>query len=277
MMRNFQSYRGPQGGGMRIGPGRLSPFIKTMLLANIGLWILQNLIPGLTAALGLTPARFFAEFPNLIYQPLTYMFLHGGLWHLFFNMFALWMFGTEIEFTWGTRRFAWFYLIAGLIGGLLNLIISPGQLGPTIGASGAVYGVFAAYWIMYPNRYVYLYFLVPVKVKWFVPGFMLLGLLFSGGNVAHAAHLGGFIWGVLYLKSDWRLGWFSRKIRNLRYKRQEAKLNKQVRETEEIMKRVDAILDKINEVGIENLTKAERKFLEEASSELSREKGNHPR
>jgi len=272
-MTLFRSDRYPRG-GLRIGPGRLSPFIKAMLFVNGGVWLLQNFIPAVTGALGLTPARFFAEFPNLIYQPFTYMFLHGSFFHLAFNMFALWMFGTEIENNWGSKRFGRFYLIAGLIGGVLNLLVSPGQMGPTIGASGAVYGILAAYWILFPNRYIYLYFIIPVKVKWFVPGFMILGLLFSGGNVAHAAHIGGFLWGLLYLKSDWRLGWLGRKMRSVRYKRQEAKLNKQVRETEEIMKRVDAILDKINEVGMENLTKAERKFLEEASSELSQEKDN---
>jgi membrane associated rhomboid family serine protease len=246
-----------------------------MLIANGVVFVLQYIFgPQMNHLFGLTPARFFSEFPNLIHQPITYIFLHGGFFHLFFNMFVLWMFGTEIEYAWGSKSFAKFYFVAGLIGAALVLAVHSSQVIPTIGASGAIYGVFAAYWIMFPNRYVYLYFLFPVKVKWFVPGMMILGLLFSAGNVAHMAHLGGFLWGVVYLKSDWRLGRFSRFFKSLRHKRQTAKLNKKVQKTEEIMKRVDAVLDKINEVGIENISKADRKFLEEASSELSREKHN---
>jgi len=265
---NFKKYNM---GGLRIGPGGISPFIKAMLIANAAVFILQQFFPRMDYVFGLIPARFFADFPNLLYQPFTYMFLHGGIGHIFFNMFALWMFGTEIEYAWGTKTFGRFYLISGLAGAILTLIVYPSQPIPMIGASGAIYGVLVAYWIMFPNRLLYFMFLLPIKVKWAIPGFMLLGFLFAGANVAHMAHLGGAIWGLVYLKSDWRLNWFNRKLKNLRYKRQEAKLNKKVHETEEIMSRVDSILDKINEVGLENISKADRKFLEEAS-QWSREK-----
>jgi membrane associated rhomboid family serine protease len=254
---------------MKFGPGGISPFIKVMLAANIAVFILQQFIPQMIPIFGLTPARFYHEFPNLIYQIFTYMFLHGGFFHIFFNLFVLWMFGTEIEYTWGTKSFGRFYIIGGLAGAILTLIVYPGQNIPMIGASGAIWSVLVAYWIMFPQRYLYFYFLIPVKVKWAIPGLLVLSILFSSGNVAHMAHLGGAIWGLVYLKGDWRFAWFSRKYKNLRYKRQEAKLNKKVQEAEDIMKRVDAILDKINEVGIENISKADRKFLEEASSELS--------
>ncbi|UCD64141.1 MAG: rhomboid family intramembrane serine protease [Candidatus Zixiibacteriota bacterium] len=258
--------------GFRIGPGALSPFIKVMILVNLGVFIAQNLYPSLTVHLGLSPKNFFADFPNLIYQPFTYMFLHGDFWHIFFNMFVLWMFGTEIEFNLGTRRFARFYILAGLAGAVLTMIAKSYQTNPMIGASAAVYGVMAAYWVSFPQRYVYLYFLFPIKVKWFVPGFMLLGFLFGGPHVAHFAHLGGAVFGFIYFKSDWRLWSFSRKIKDLRYRRQSAKLEKNRQKAEEIMKRVDDILDKINEVGIENISKEDRKFLEEASSRLSDKK-----
>jgi membrane associated rhomboid family serine protease len=268
-MRPDQHNTGHFRRGIGIGPGGISAFIKVMIMANLVVFILQNVSPQLTYMFGLTPARFFAEFPNLVYQPFTYMFLHGGFGHILFNMFALWMFGTEIERSWGSRRFGRFYLLAGLSGALLTLILSSSQPYPMIGASAAVYGVLIAYWVMFPNRYLYIYFLFPVKVKWAIPGLLLLGFLFGGRNVAHLAHLGGALFGFLYMKSDWRIGLFGRRLKNLRYKRQEAKLEKNRQKTEEIMKKVDAILDKINEVGIENLTKEERKFLEDASSELS--------
>lgn len=271
-MSGFSSYRQRSPRGLGFGPGALSPFIKYIVILNVGVFILQYLYQPLTAMLGLTPARFFSEFPNLIYQMITYMFLHGGIGHIFFNMFVLWMFGTEIEFTWGSKSFARFYLLAGLSGALLTLIASYGQPYPMIGASAAIYGVLAAYWVMFPNRMLYIYFLFPVKVKWAIPGMMLLGFLFGGANVAHWAHLGGALFGVLYLKLDWRWVYFGRKIKELRVKRQEAKLEKNRQKAEDVMKRVDELLDKINEVGFENLTRAERKFLEEASSHLSDKK-----
>jgi membrane associated rhomboid family serine protease len=272
-MRYDDGYRGRPYGGTRIGPGRISPFIKYMLIANGAIFILQYVAPELTYYLGLTPRLFFADFPNALFQPLTYMFLHGGFFHLLFNMFALWMFGTEIELTWGSRRFGRFYVLAGLSGAILTLIVNPSLTNVVIGASAAIYAVLVAYWIMFPNRLLYLYFLFPIKVKWAIPGFMVLGFLFGGANIAHWAHLGGALFGLVYVKADWRWAAFGNRLKSWRYRRREAKLSKNRERAEDVMKRVDAILDKINRVGIDNLTKAERKFLEEASSELSRENG----
>ena len=274
----YYQHRGPVAGRrIGFGPGFISPFIKWMLISNGAVFVLQYVFPPLTAALGLTPARFFSEFPNLLYQVFTYMFVHstGGIGHILFNMFALWMFGTEIEHAWGSKPFARFYLMCGLAGAILTLAVHPSQVVPMIGASAAIYGLLAAYWIMFPQRSLYIYFLFPVKVKWAIPGMMLLGLLFSPGNVAHMAHLGGALFGLAYVKLDWRRGAFGRMLKNLRYRRQEAKLGQRRREAEDVMKRVDAILDKINEVGIENISSDDREFLEEASSELSQQ-GNKP-
>lgn len=260
--------------GFGFGPGAISPFIKVMIIANVAVFVLQQFSAQILFSLGLTPARFFSEFPNLLYQPLTYMFLHGSFGHIFFNMFVLWMFGTEIEFNLGTRKFAGFYLMSGLAGALATLIAKSAQPIPMVGASAAIYGVLAAYWVSFPNRYLYLYFLFPVKVKWAIPGMMLLGFLFGGANVAHFAHLGGAVFGFIYFKSNWRIPSFGRRIKDLRHRRQSAKLEKNRQKAEEIMKRVDDILDKINEVGIENISKEDRKFLEEASSRLSDRKIN---
>lgn len=271
-MRFYQYDSRPTRRGFGFGPGAVSPFIKVMILSNIIVFIIQKLYPELTYLLGLTPSRFFSEFPNLLYQPLTYMFLHGGIGHIFFNMFVLWMFGTEIERSWGSKSFGRFYILAGLAGAFLTLVANSSQPYPIIGASAAIYGVLVAYWIMYPNRYLYIYFLFPIKVKWAIPGMMLLGFLFSAGNIAHMAHLGGAVFGYLYLKMDWRWIYVTKWLKNRSYRRQEAKLVKNRQQAEDVMKRVDAILDKINEVGIENISKDDRKFLEEASSELSRKK-----
>ena len=278
-MSQYQPYHTGGYSGVRIGPGAPPPFIKWVLIVNGSILVLQLLIRGqLEYLFGLTPQPFFAEFPRFIFQVGTYMFLHlptFPFFHLLFNMLSLWMFGTEIEQTWGSRAFAKFYLLAGVTGGLLTLVVTPSSPGPVIGASGAIYGVLAAYWLMFPNRSMFFFPLpIPLKVKWAIPGFMLLGLLFSGGDVAHAAHLGGALFGIVYLKLDWRLVRLGTWIKSLRYKRQLAKLEHNRRQAENIMKRVDAILDKINEVGIENLTSEERRFLEEASSQLS-QKNHH--
>lgn len=272
----FNNYSG--GGGYRgrsIGPGAVSPFIKLMLITNIAVFMIQTLVNfPLSELLGLTPARFFAEFPNLLFQPFTYMFLHANFWHIFFNMFALWMFGTEIEFSWGKNSFAKFYILAGLSGAVLTLIFQSELPVPVIGASGAIYGVLIAYWLLFPSRYLYIYFLFPVKVKWAIPGFMILGFLAGGVNIAHFAHLGGAIFGLIFVKADWRIARFGSMLKKLRHKKQEAKFEKNRHRAEETMKRVDEILDKINDVGIENISEEDRKFLEDASSRLSGEKSS---
>jgi hypothetical protein len=123
---------------------------------------------------------------------------------------------------------------------------------------------------MFPNRMLYIYFLFPVKVKWAIPGFMILGFLFGGSNTAHFAHLGGALFGFLYMKSGWRLLSFSRKYKDYKFRRASAKMEKNRKKTDDIMSKVDGILDKINDVGIENLSKEEKKILEQASSKLSK-------
>ena len=255
---------------LSFGPGSLPPFIKIMLISNLIVFVLQSFNPSLTKYFGLTPAIFFTEFPNFLFQPFTYMFLHGGFGHIFFNLFALWMFGTEIERTWGSKVFGRFYIFSGLAGAFLTLMVYSTQAIPTIGASAAIYGVLIAYWMMFPNRKLYIYFVVPVKVKWAIPGMMIIGYFFSGGNVAHMAHLGGVIYAFIYLKSDLKFKFIGAKIKNLRYKRKQVKLEKNRQNAEQLMKRVDAILDKINDVGFENLTKEEKNILDDASSELSK-------
>lgn len=175
-------------------------FLATMLLERNGLYIITN-------SLALNPigsGRFH------IWQPITYMFMHAGWSHLLFNMFALWMFGYVLENYWGSRRFLFYYFICGLGAALCNLLV-PGW-GITVGASGAVYGILLAFGMMFPNERIYLYFLMPIKAKWFVVGYavieLLEGLTMSDG-IAHFAHLGGMLFGLLLILY-WRKHPFSR-------------------------------------------------------------------
>lgn len=195
--------------GYAFGPGPLSQAIKTLIALNVGAFLLTLIVPALTLRLGLRPAAVVGEFA--IWQPLTYMFLHGGIGHLLFNMLALWMFGTDLERTWGTRFFVRYYFVTGIGAALVTIAWSltplpySGALYGTIviGASGAIYGLLLAYGLYFPNRTVVLY-LFPVPARYAV---MILGAIAflssvgaSGDGVAHVAHLGGLVVGYLYLK-----------------------------------------------------------------------------
>lgn len=147
-----------------------------------------------------------------LWQLVSYGFLHGGLTHLFFNMFALYMFGMPIERLWGTRRFLIFYFVCMIGAGLVQLIVAQisGQIYPTIGASGAVFGLLLAFGMMYPNSRIMLLFPpIPMRAKWFVIVYGLLTLVFgvtgTMPGIAHFAHLGGMLFGLVLI-----LFWASR-------------------------------------------------------------------
>lgn len=138
-----------------------------------------------------------------IWQPMTYMFLHGDFSHLFFNMFALWMFGRGLEQDLGTKRFVIYYFTCGIGAGLVQLL-TMNFMGITIGASGAVFGLLLAFGMLHPNATIMLLIPpIPMKAKWFVVIYGLVELLFgvtgSLDSVAHYAHLGGMFWGWLLL------------------------------------------------------------------------------
>ncbi len=175
-------------------------FLAQMALERMGMYNITNML-----ALNALPYGRFK-----VWQLFTYMFMHGGWDHLFFNMFALWMFGNTMENYWGTRRFVFYYLICGIGAGLVNLLV-PGW-GITVGASGAIYGLLLAFGMTFPNEYIYLYFLMPIKAKWFVIGYAVIEVFegfFSTGNVAHFAHLGGMLFGLILILY-WRKHPFSR-------------------------------------------------------------------
>jgi membrane associated rhomboid family serine protease len=170
-------------------------------------------------------ALFPAESPFFRpWQLVTYMFMHGGWEHIVFNMFALWMFGRTLEYDLGSRRFLLYYMVCGIGAGLIQLLVgwlaaTPLDV-PTVGASGAIYGILLAFGMLHPNERIVLIYLPfwPIKAKWFVVIFGALELLlgigsFSGAladNVAHFAHLGGMLWGFGLL-------WLWKKRRKIYY------------------------------------------------------------
>ena len=193
-----------------IGPGGLSPAVKVLLIANVAMFIATILVPEIKFYLGLRPRDVVTSFA--IWQLATYAFLHADVFHILFNMLALWMFGVELERTWGTRFFAKYYAITGIGAGLVTVAVSllPMDFAPrmfqslTIGASGAVYGLLLAYGLSFPNRPIYLYFLFQIPAKYFVMIVGAVAFLSSisnpQGGIAHAAHLGGLGVGYFYLR-----------------------------------------------------------------------------
>ena len=148
------------------------------------------------------------------WQLLSYGFLHGSFNHLFFNMFAVWMFGTPLERSWGSQRFLTYYGVCVVGAGIIQLLVQlfEGGIYPTIGASGGVFGLLLAYGVMWPNNRIFLiFFPVPIQAKWFVLIYggieLLFGVTRAMPGIAHFAHLGGMIFGaVLLYKWGWRLG-----------------------------------------------------------------------
>jgi membrane associated rhomboid family serine protease len=198
----------PYASSFSFGPGPISTALQALIGANVVVFVAQVLFPVLTAVLGLHPALVIHSF--WIWQLATYMFLHGGIFHIVFNMLALWMFGAELERTWGTRYFLKFYFVTGIGAGMLTVLFSllpfafARQLQDfnIIGASGAIYGLLLAYAIYFPDRPILLIvFWVPARLCVTILGAIaVFASLSDAGGVANATHLGGLLVGYLYLK-----------------------------------------------------------------------------
>lgn len=203
------------------------PVIKNLLILN-GLFYLAKIVAISTGTVplaqllnamalyapaappvGYTIFGTVAEIPGFWpWQLVTYGFLHGGFGHLFFNMFALWMFGVQIENAWGSRRFAIYYFACVIGAGLLQMLVIWGEPVPTLGASGGVFGILLAFGMMYPNQYIMLLFPpIPLKAKWLVIIYgaieLFAGITGTQAGVAHFAHLGGMLFGFLLIQY-WR-------------------------------------------------------------------------
>ena len=275
----------------------LPPVVKNLLIINVvfylATWAAQSVWRiDLSDYLGL---HYIGASDFRPYQFVTYMFMHGGFAHLFFNMFALWMFGNSIENVWGPKRFLIFYLVCGIGAGLTQELVQYIQLADihmyqnvnigsriipveeylnmltTVGASGAVYGILLAFGMMWPDSRIYIYFAIPIKAKWFV---IIYGLieLFSGfssvDNVAHFAHVGGMLFGLgLILYWRYKAGTWNPRFKmkfnkndDFEYSRPKSDwdYNKERADDE---RRTDEILDKISKGGYDSLTKEEKDFL----------------
>jgi membrane associated rhomboid family serine protease len=205
----MRRYSAPGTLSYSFGPGPMSFAVKVLIWTNGVAFLFTWFVPRTIGYLGLSPYLVIDHF--WLWQPVTYMFLHAGIWHIVWNMLALWMFGVELERLWGTRFFVKFYLACGLAGAALTLALSVLPLpvsapmfgATTIGASGAILGLLLAYGMYFPDRPIYMYFLFAIPAKYFVMiigGITLLMTFSGGGGIAWAAHLGGLAGGYLFLK-----------------------------------------------------------------------------
>lgn len=177
----------------------MTPWVKRLIFANIAVYLLQMSVPGITRLLAFVPALTLTQPWTLI----TYMFTHSqtGISHILFNMFALFIFGPRVEMRLGGKAFIRLYLIAGICGGLLSIFFTP--YASIVGASGAVFGVQLAFAMFYPREKIYIWGVLPIQARVLVIIMTLITLWggFTGGsNVAHFAHLGGYVGAYIYLK-----------------------------------------------------------------------------
>ena len=188
---------------MTFGGRGITPAIKLLLIVNTVVFAIQSFTDErITWLFGLVPRLIWQD--HYVWQLFTYQFLHGGLFHLLFNMLALWMFGCDLERRWGSAFFLKYFFISAVGGGLLNTLVAPNQIAPSIGASGGIYGILLAYGLIYPNQVIYFYFLFPIKMKhfvWIMGAISFYASITPGqSGIAHLAHLGGMLFGYLYLR-----------------------------------------------------------------------------
>lgn len=270
--------------------GPLTPGVKKLLIINISVFLIQQ-ISGLVSDSGLPEMIFGLSHEGFInrlmlWQPLTYMFMHGGWLHIFFNLLGLWMFAGEVENYLGEKRFIRFYIISGLGAGLFIALmnyyvyLSYGFSGVTIGASGALYAILIAYAMLWPDREVLLYFLFPIKIKYLLLAYGLFeffGTLSTAagkaGNISHIGHLGGLAAGYFLIRS-YRSPSFKKSasfsfIENFRKKRRLKKKRKEIDERIEAKKIIDTLLIKIAREGMSSLSADEKKKLDWARNHYS--------
>lgn len=256
-------------------PRSFSGAIKTLIIINVVVYLLQVLTASQIDLIGIFGLSARTVWP-LIWQPITYMFMHGGFWHVTINMFVLWMFGRELESIWGRNDFLKYYFVTGVGAGLIWLLFNfSGSNYVLIGASGAIYGILLAYGLLFPNRTVYLYFFFPIKVKWFVLFIGLMAFFSSigtGSNISHLTHLSGMLIGYLYLRFNTHWRKFSFNFRKKYIELRTAYKKKAEEQEAKVQQEVDMIIDKANICGWESLSKEEQRKLQTSSWKLSHKK-----
>jgi len=258
---------GGYGGGLLSG---IPPTIRQLILINVIVFLVTALLGfegrhTVNTTFGLVPANLLK---GMVWQVGTYMFLHGGLMHLVFNMFALLMFGSDLERWWGSRNFLKYYLLCGVGGGVLQVLsafLFGGVNASIIGASGAVFGVLIAYGMAFPERQVLLWFVIPVSARALVAIFVFLEVMFvlqqpSGGGIARFAHLGGALVGYLYLKQEFLIRKWKRLMGQSRSRGPRSDPRDEV--SDEV---IDTILDKISREGMGSLSAEEKRILHDSA------------
>ena len=258
----------------------MTPWVGQLLVANVLVFLAQMALPGITRSFALVPGLLLSQPWTLI----TYMFLHGGLGHLFFNMIALYFFGPRLEARLGSKKFLGLYFVSGIAGALLSLLLGFTPFAslyvPIVGASGAIFGVLLAFALYWPRERIYIWALFPVEARVFVIGITVLSLYFgfagTAAGVAHFAHLGGFLGGWLFLKGSEAFSparRFQREARSsgadmkdravrARWERIERESLHEVNRSE-----YDRIARKIEEEGVSALSPGERVFIQRFSSD----------
>ncbi len=253
--------------------------IKTLVVANAAVFVLRLIVGRpFDELFGLVPRQVLHD--RWIWQIFTYLFVHDGILHLLFNLFALWMFGMPVEAQWGTRDFLKYYFLCGIGAALLTLGLSPHSTLPVVGASGSVYGLLVAFAMLYPDAVIYLYFLIPISARNMAILFAVIeffaGVSHSTPMVARFAHLGGMATGYVYIRWWWEIkiklkawaGGFIEKapaVRPPSRRRAAESEAASARAPEEMMEEVDRILDKILSSGLESLTEEERALMKRYS------------
>jgi membrane associated rhomboid family serine protease len=253
--------------------------VKRLIIANVAVFVVTAVLPDSFTA------EWLAFRPDHVltrpWGAFTYMFVHADLMHLVMNMLVLFFFAPPLEDRWGSREFLRFYLICGLGGVLLSFLLAPSGL---VGASAACYGVMLAFALAWPDAPIYFWGIFPIKAKYLVGFFFLLTVMSAfgsaGGPVAHMAHLGGFLTGLIYLKADWRP---KAQLAALKKRTTQARRLAIVPRDEEptppparagawrtadesaLLDAVDRVLDKISAEGMSALTPEERGVLDEVS------------
>ncbi len=241
----------------------MTPVVRSLLIATVVAFFLQGTLPGLEQAFLFVPSLLWRQPWTLV----TYMFLHGGLTHLLFNMLGLFFFGSRVESRIGSRQFTILYFLSGISGAVLSLLLSPN---PILGASAGVFGVMLAFAHFWPHEPIHIWGVIPVPARILViitTVFTLWsGFSGGGGGIAHFAHLGGYVGAWLYMR------WLDRSRTDFRRKATSAppEVTRQIRGYDRIDRsaihevnrgEVDRILDKISAGGVESLTPQERLFL----------------
>jgi membrane associated rhomboid family serine protease len=254
----------------------MTPWVKRLLIANVGIFLLQLAFPELTGMLALVPARVLST----PWSPLTYMFIHGGFWHILFNMIVLYFFGPRVEERLGSNRFIALYLIAGFTGALFSAFTPYVAI---LGASGAVLGVELAYARYWPLDRVYIYGVLPIQMRWLIVLTVVMSIAGLGGfepGIAHYAHLGGLLGAAifLYVIEHTRARPVKSGVVRAEVRQPPAPRGDDMKrwatiprgELHEINRHeVDRLLDKISLKGINSLTPSERAALDRFSKQKS--------